>query len=67
MLINILGNWACNFTPLYARFFTKSLRDLDIQIDWTILKDFNSRNGFKDGAKMSKSKGNVVGSWFDCR
>ncbi|MEB2285521.1 MAG: leucine--tRNA ligase [Polyangiaceae bacterium UTPRO1] len=53
---------------LYARFFTKVLRDLDEIPDWeapgTTIEPFANllTQGMviKDGAKMSKSKGNVV-------
>ncbi len=46
---------------LYARFFTKVLRDLGlVSFDEPFLKLFNQGIVYKDGAKMSKSKGNVV-------
>ncbi len=46
---------------LYARFFTKVLRDLGyIDIDEPFRKLLTQGMVLKDGAKMSKSKGNVV-------
>ncbi|HIQ50040.1 MAG TPA: leucine--tRNA ligase [Nanoarchaeota archaeon] len=46
---------------LYARFFTKVLYDLGlIDFEEPFLKLFNQGIVYKDGAKMSKSKGNVV-------
>lgn len=46
---------------IYARFFTKALRDLGlIDIDEPFMNLFNQGIVYKDGAKMSKSKGNVV-------
>ncbi len=46
---------------LYARFFTKVLRDLGyIQISEPFSKLVTQGMVIKDGAKMSKSKGNVV-------
>ena len=46
---------------LYARFYTKLLYDIDaIDFDEPFLRLFNQGMIIKDGAKMSKSKGNVV-------
>jgi len=46
---------------LYARFFTKALRDLGhIDIDEPFANLLTQGMVIKDGAKMSKSKGNVV-------
>ncbi len=46
---------------LYARFFTKMLRDLGyVDIDEPFLNLLTQGMVIKDGAKMSKSKGNVV-------
>ena len=46
---------------LYARFFTKVLRDLGyIRIDEPFINLLTQGMVIKDGAKMSKSKGNVV-------
>ncbi len=46
---------------LYARFFTKVFRDLGyIQFDEPFLKLLTQGMVLKDGAKMSKSKGNTV-------
>ena len=46
---------------LYARFFTKMLRDLGyISIDEPFINLLTQGMVIKDGAKMSKSKGNVV-------
>ncbi len=46
---------------LYARFFTKVLRDLGlIKIDEPFVNLLTQGMVIKDGAKMSKSKGNVV-------
>jgi leucyl-tRNA synthetase len=46
---------------LYARFFTKVLRDLDlIAVDEPFTALLSQGMVIKDGAKMSKSKGNVV-------
>jgi leucyl-tRNA synthetase len=46
---------------LYARFFTKALRDMGhLQIDEPFTRLFNQGTIVKDGAKMSKSRGNVV-------
>ena len=46
---------------LYARFFTKVLKDMKIvNFDEPFTNLFNQGIVYKDGAKMSKSKGNVV-------
>ena len=46
---------------LYARFFTKALRDMGIvEIDEPFSRLYNQGIIVKDGAKMSKSRGNVV-------
>jgi leucyl-tRNA synthetase len=46
---------------LYARFFTKALRDLGhLAVNEPFAKLFTQGMITKDGAKMSKSKGNVV-------
>jgi leucyl-tRNA synthetase len=46
---------------LYARFFTKVLRDLGlVQIDEPFQRLLTQGMVLKDGAKMAKSKGNVV-------
>ena len=46
---------------LYARFFTKALRDLGyVSVDEPFAKLLTQGMVLKDGAKMSKSKGNVV-------
>ncbi|MGE4401515.1 MAG: leucine--tRNA ligase [Desulfobulbus sp.] len=46
---------------LYARFFTKMLRDLGyLQVDEPFSNLLTQGMVIKDGAKMSKSKGNVV-------
>jgi len=46
---------------LYARFFTKALRDLGyINVDEPFLRLLTQGMVLKDGAKMSKSKGNTV-------
>jgi leucyl-tRNA synthetase len=46
---------------LYARFFTKVLRDLGwLPVDEPFQRLFTQGMVIKDGAKMSKSKGNVV-------
>ena len=46
---------------LYARFFTKALRDLGlVQIDEPFQRLLTQGMVLKDGAKMAKSKGNVV-------
>jgi leucyl-tRNA synthetase len=46
---------------LYARFFTKVLRDLGlVQIDEPFTRLLTQGMVLKDGAKMAKSKGNVV-------
>ena len=53
---------------LYARFFTKALRDMGIvQIDEPFSRLYNQGIIVKDGAKMSKSRGNVVNpdQWVD--
>ncbi len=46
---------------LYARFFTKALRDLGyIDVDEPFMRLLTQGMVLKDGAKMSKSKGNTV-------
>ncbi|GMB91240.1 leucine--tRNA ligase [Helicobacter ailurogastricus] len=46
---------------LYARFFTRALRDLGyVKLDEPFLTLITQGMVLKDGAKMSKSKGNVV-------
>ena len=46
---------------MYARFFVKALKDLGfLNFDEPFSKLFNQGIVYKDGAKMSKSKGNVV-------
>ena len=46
---------------LYARFYTKVLRDLDLtKVDEPFTALLSQGMVIKDGAKMSKSKGNVV-------
>ncbi len=46
---------------LYARFFTKALRDIGLyKIDEPFKRLFCQGMVVKDGAKMSKSKGNVI-------
>ncbi|MCK4521460.1 MAG: leucine--tRNA ligase [Nanoarchaeota archaeon] len=46
---------------IYARFFVKALKDLGfVKFDEPFKKLFNQGIVYKDGAKMSKSKGNVV-------
>jgi len=46
---------------LYARFFTKVLRDLDLaRLDEPFKRLLTQGMVLKDGAKMAKSKGNVV-------
>jgi leucyl-tRNA synthetase len=46
---------------LYARFFTKVLRDLgQVQVDEPFQRLLTQGMVLKDGAKMAKSKGNVV-------
>jgi len=46
---------------LYARFFIKVLKDLEmIKFDEPFLKLFNQGTVTKDGKRMSKSKGNIV-------
>ncbi len=46
---------------MYARFFTKALRDIGLlEFDEPFLRLFNQGHIIADGAKMSKSRGNVV-------
>ncbi|MDD5193614.1 MAG: leucine--tRNA ligase [Candidatus Nanoarchaeia archaeon] len=46
---------------MYARFFIKALKDLGyVKFDEPFTRLFNQGIVYKDGAKMSKSKGNVV-------
>jgi leucyl-tRNA synthetase len=46
---------------MYARFFTKALRDIDLLgFDEPFARLFNQGMIYRFGAKMSKSKGNVV-------
>ena len=46
---------------LYARFFIKALKDLGfVDFDEPFTRLFNQGIVYKDGAKMSKSKGNIV-------
>ena len=46
---------------IYARFFVKALKDMGfVKFDEPFMKLFNQGIVYKDGAKMSKSKGNVV-------
>ncbi len=46
---------------LYARFYTKALRDLGLtKVDEPFLALLSQGMVIKDGAKMSKSKGNIV-------
>jgi len=46
---------------MYARFFTKALRDIGLlSFDEPFLRLFNQGHIIADGAKMSKSRGNVV-------
>ena len=46
---------------LYARFYTKFLKDIGVlDFDEPFLRLFNQGMITKDGAKMSKSKGNVI-------
>jgi leucyl-tRNA synthetase len=46
---------------LYARFFIKALRDMGcVDFGEPFTRLFNQGTVYKDGAKMSKSKGNVV-------
>jgi leucyl-tRNA synthetase len=46
---------------MYARFFIKALKDMGfVKFDEPFAKLFNQGIVYKDGAKMSKSKGNVV-------
>src|SRR5256886_7529797 len=50
---------------LYARFYTKVLRDLGLtKLDEPFLALLSQGMVIKDGAKMSKSKGNVVSDDF---
>jgi len=50
---------------LYARFFTKALKDLGwLEFDEPFLKLFNQGMIYYKGAKMSKSKGNVINPDF---
>jgi leucyl-tRNA synthetase len=46
---------------IYSRFWTKVMRDLGlVKNDEPVLRQFSQGMVIKDGAKMSKSKGNVV-------
>jgi leucyl-tRNA synthetase len=46
---------------IYARFFVKVLKDMGfVDFDEPFMRLFNQGIVYKDGAKMSKSKGNVV-------
>jgi leucyl-tRNA synthetase len=46
---------------IYARFFVKALKDMGfVDFDEPFAKLFNQGILYKDGAKMSKSKGNIV-------
>ena len=46
---------------MYARFFTKALRDVGLlKFDEPFLRLYNQGHIIADGAKMSKSRGNVV-------
>jgi len=46
---------------MYARFFIKALKDMGyVKFDEPFMKLFNQGIVYKNGAKMSKSKGNVV-------
>ena len=48
---------------IYSRFFTKVMRDLGlVQNDEPVTRLFTQGMVVKDGAKMSKNKGNVVGA-----
>ncbi len=48
---------------IYSRFFCKVMRDIGmIDHDEPVKKLFSQGMVLKDGAKMSKSKGNVVGA-----
>ena len=48
---------------IYARFFCKVMRDLElVEIREPVRRLFSQGMVLKDGAKMSKSKGNVVGA-----
>src|SRR5436309_13246970 len=50
---------------LYARFYTKVLRDLGlVKVDEPFTALLSQGMVIKDGAKMSKSKGNVVSDEF---
>ena len=50
---------------LYARFFTKVLRDMNwVNVDEPFTRLLTQGMVIKDGAKMSKSKGNVVDPGF---
>ena len=50
---------------LYARFYTKVLRDLGlVKVDEPFMALLSQGMVIKDGAKMSKSKGNVVSDEF---
>ena len=50
---------ACMYL-LYSRFFMKALSDLGYQVPREPFKRLTTQGMIKDGAKMSKSKGNVV-------
>jgi leucyl-tRNA synthetase len=46
---------------IYSRFWTKFMRDIGlVHLDEPVLNQFSQGMVIKDGAKMSKSKGNVV-------
>ena len=46
---------------IYCRFWTKMMRDLDlVEIDEPVVTQLSQGMVIKDGAKMSKNKGNVV-------
>jgi leucyl-tRNA synthetase len=46
---------------IYSRFWTKVMRDLGlVEIDEPVRRQFSQGMVIKDGAKMSKSKGNVI-------
>ncbi len=48
---------------IYARFFCKVMRDLElVELREPVRRLFSQGMVLKDGAKMSKSKGNVVGA-----
>jgi len=50
---------------IYSRFFTKVMRDLGlVENDEPVTRLFTQGMVVKDGAKMSKNKGNVVGADF---